>query len=351
VIKAGHRFPGEFEPHAATWLLWPSRPDNWREAAYFGRQDTLALASYIAHFEPVRLGVPKGQASEIERSVPPNVRVVPMLFDDTWVRDTGPTVLVSNEARPVAVDWRFNSWGGLFSQSSLDDDVAQTIAQAEAFATVRGPIVLEGGAIVTDGRGTLIATAESILCSNRNPGLSQEDAEAVFREFLNITNVIWLPQGLANDESGGHIDNVCAFASERVLVVSSAPDPSHPSSERLRVAKDILRRARNTSNEQFELVEIPLPAPTAITAQEAAGFAAPAGTILRQAGCQLAPSHVNFYISNGAVFVPTFNSPTDDIALDILRKAFVGRAVVPFQSREFLLGGGAIHCLTREIPR
>lgn len=344
------RLPAEFEPHRATWLLWPTRADNWRSEAYFAQNDTLALAALIAHFEPVRLGAPASLGEDLRRRVPPNVEVVAIEFNDTWVRDTGPTTLVSEDGALLAIDWKFNSWGGLFNDSSADDTVAEQIAQHEHLPIVRAPIVLEGGAVLADGHGTIIVTEESVLADNRNPGLTRGEAERVFRSCLNATKVVWVPEGLAHDESGGHIDNVCAFASPRTILVAGTDDIAHPSFERLREAKRILTNATNSRGQAYEVVDMPLPDPMVIETAEAACFAAPHGTIVRTAGAPLAPSHVNLYVTEGAVFVPTFNTRTDRAALDVVRRAFPHQQIVPFPCREFLLGGGGVHCLTKEVP-
>lgn len=349
-IPSGYRFPAEFERHRATWLLWPTRPDNWRGDGYFAQNDTLALAALIAHFEPVRVGAPATYVPKLRGQLPPLVSVTELAFNDTWVRDTGPITLVSDHQPAIAVDWKFNSWGGLFSQAGDDDGVAEEIARYEQLSVVKAPIVLEGGAVTSDGKGTIVTTEECALAANRNPGLTRAEAEHVFRRFLNAQNVIWLPYGLSHDEAGGHVDNVCAFASDRVLLVASTNDKAHPSYERLRVAREVLERSHNTAGQPFFLMDVPVPEATFITTDEAAGFARPEGTIVRTAGSPLAASYINFYPTAKAVFVPTFNISADGPAVEIIAAAFPDRQTIPFASREFLLGGGALHCVTKEIP-
>ncbi len=349
-IPSDYRLPGEFEQHRATWLLWPTRPDNWRCNGYFAQNDMRALAASIAHFEPVRLGVPAADAPRLRKQLPASVTVVEMTFNDTWVRDTGPMTVVSEHQPAIAIDWKFNSWGGLFSQAADDDRVASEIARYEQLSSVRAPIVLEGGAVMSDGKGTLVTTEECVLAENRNPGLTRAEAEDIFRRFLNIRKVIWLPCGLSHDEAGGHVDNICAFASDRVLLVASTEDKSHPSYERVRQARDLLARSTNAAGQSFSLVDVPLPEATSITTEEAAGFSVADGTIVRAAGSPLAPSYINLYVTAKAVFVPTFNASADQSAIGIIATAFPDRLTIPFPSREFLLGGGAVHCVTKEIP-
>lgn len=350
MVPSDYRVPAEHEPHRATWLLWPTRPDNWRAKAYFGQSYILSLAAFIAHFEPVRIGAPPNTVATLQRMLPPGVSVVEMNYDDTWVRDTGPIVLVAAGKNSIAVHWRFNSWGGLFSSATADNRVASEIAIYERMRIVEAPIVLEGGALICDGAGTIILTEESVLAENRNPGLTRSEAEIVFRRFLNVSNIIWLPHGLLHDEAGGHVDNVCAFAPGQTILVAASDDPAHPSFERLREAKAVLKSAHDALRKPYELVKVPLPAQAFITAGEAEGFSAPNGTISRSVDTPLAASHINFYATAKAIFLPTFNSPSDATATEIVAKAFPRRRIIPFPSREFLLGGGAIHCLTRDIP-
>src|SRR4051812_43018350 len=183
-IPSEYRFPGEFERHKATWLLWPQRPDNWRGDAYFAQNDTLALAAFVAHFEPVRLGAPASDLERLRRRLPASVDVVEIAFNDIWVRDTGPITLVSDRGPAIATDWKFNSWGGLFSDAGADDRVALEVARHEQLQVVSAPLVLEGGAVMSDGRGTVVTTEESVLAPNRNPGLTKREASEVFSAFL-----------------------------------------------------------------------------------------------------------------------------------------------------------------------
>jgi agmatine/peptidylarginine deiminase len=158
-----YRFPGEFEPHRGTWLLWPSRGDNWRHEASVAQHEVLSLAKEMGRFEPVRLGVPSKLLGDVSQAIPASVTAFPLDFDDTWVRDTGPTILIADDAPPIAVDWRFNSWGGLFNEAASDDAVAGRIAEIEGLPVIKAPMVLEGGAIISNGQGVLISTRESVL--------------------------------------------------------------------------------------------------------------------------------------------------------------------------------------------
>lgn len=343
------RVPAEFEPHSGTYLLWPTRADNWREQGVPAQRAMVALANALAKFEPVTLGF-SGRHAPVATDIDPTIMLWPVEYDDIWVRDTGPLWRLDAANKMTALDFRFNSWGGLFNSASNDDAVARQVAVREGRESVRSELVLEGGAIITDGQGTFFVTEESVLIDNRNPGLSRATVEVELRRMLGAQQFVWLPQGLAHDESGGHIDNICAFADRSTLLVVATDDNRHPSYQRVQEARAALHSARSVNGSPYRIIDVPLPGPTEISATEARGFAAAEGTIKRAAGTPLAPSHVNFYVANGVVVVPTFGCATDNAALEIIAKAFPNRRIIAVPSREFLLGGGAVHCVTRDIP-
>lgn len=349
-IDDSYRLPAEFEQHAGTYLFWPVRSDNWRNGASLAQSNILSLAKLLSQQETVKLGFATRPSEAMVEQLGPKIRTLQIAYNDIWVRDTGPTVVVNRSGSAIGVDWKFNSWGGLFEDYAEDDAVAEKISHLEGYSTIKAPIVLEGGAIATDGARTILVTEESVIANNRNPGLTRADATGIFKKFLGADNVIWLPRGLANDESGGHVDNVCVFANARTILVADTADRDHPSFERVREIRDVLKHASNVLGQVFDQVPLPLPPPTFITVEEAKGFAPARGTIQREAGTQLAPSYVNMYLANGSVVVPTFGEDTDEIALEAVRKVFSDRVVTPFPSRELLLGGGAVHCVTRDIP-
>lgn len=343
---SGFRMPAEFEPHVCTWLFWPTRPDNWRENACYAQQAIRKLVIEISKFEPVVLVSP----SALDGFRDNDVSLATFPYDDVWVRDTGPTILVSPDGDRIAINWKFNSWGGLFDNFYDDNRVATNIARYHDFKVINAPIVMEGGAILSDGKGTLFATEESILNENRNPGLSRVEAEAILRKYLNVEQVVWLPKGLAFDEAGGHIDNVLSLAPGNKILLSMTEDSSSPHFEAAAEAHRILADVRDVDGKSFQIIKLPIPAIEPVTVEEARGFVSPDGTINRVEGALLCASYANFYPCNGAVFVPTFDQVSDLDALDIVASAFPGRTVRPCHSREFQLGGGAIHCLTQHIP-
>ena len=211
----GFWMPAEFEPHAGCWMLWPERPDNWREAARPAQHAFAAVAAAIAEFEPVTVGVSSSEFQVARALLDPRVRVLEISHDDCWMRDVGPTFVVDRRGAVRGVDWHFNAWGGLqgglYFPWDQDDLVARKVLEIEGRDRYRAPVVNEGGAIHVDGEGTALVTEECLLNINRNPLLSRERVEDYLRDYLNVTRIIWLGKGVFNDETDGHIDNLACF--------------------------------------------------------------------------------------------------------------------------------------------
>lgn len=350
----GFRMPAEFEPHRGCWMLWPQRPDNWREAAIPAQRAFAAVAQAIARFEPVTVGVSPAQFERARFALEPRIRVVRLDSDDAWMRDVGPTCVVSRAGEVRGVDWHFNAWGGLegglYFPWDRDELVARKVLELEGLARYRAPLVCEGGAIHTDGEGTLLVTEECLLNRNRNPSLGRRQIETLLRAYTGTTHIVWLGRGVFNDETDGHVDNLACFVAPGEIALSWCDDRSDP---QYAISKDALQRlqeARDAAGRRFRIHKIPMPGPLTMTEIEASGLRARAGTKPRRAGERLAESYVNFYIANGGVIVPLLDPRHDAQVLALLRKIFRGRAVVGVPAREILLGGGNIHCITQQIP-
>jgi agmatine deiminase len=346
--------PGEFEPHAGCWMLWPERPDNWRLGAKPAQQAFVALATAIAGSEPVTVGASAAQFSNARRRLPPQVRVVELSSDDAWVRDTGPTFLVNDRGGLRGVDWQFNAWGGLqgglYFPWDRDAAVAQKVLEVEGCDRYRAPFVLEGGAIHVDGQGTLLTTEECLLNRNRNPHLSREQLEAQLKRYLAVDAIVWLGKGVHLDETDGHVDNLCAFVRPGEVVLTWTRDRNDPQYEISREAYERLSEARDARGRRFKVHRIEQPGPLHMTAEEAAGVDAAEGTQPRAAGGRLAASYVNFYIGTRRVVVPLLDPKRDRKALQQLQDLFPKREVVGVPGREILLGGGNVHCVTQQVP-
>lgn len=353
--KDGFRMPGEFEPHAGSWLLWPERPDNWRLGAKPAQRTFAQVAAAISQFEPVTVGASPAQFLNARNMLPPEVRVVEMTNNDSWIRDCGPTFVINDHGTVRGIDWDFNAWGGLdgglYFPWDQDDLVAQKVLEIERTDRYKANIVLEGGSIHVDGQGTLMATEECLLNPNRNPDLSREEIEDTLKEYLNLEKVIWLSRGVFNDETNGHVDNICCFIRPGVVALTWTDDVNDPQYEISQDAYEALSRAVDARGRKLEIHKIHQPDPILITREESEGVDVIAGTLPRQEGDRLAGSYINFYIANGGIVMPAFNDRHDDPAKQTLAQLFPDRKVVAVPAREILLGGGNIHCITQQQPR
>ena len=351
----GFHMPGEFEPHAGCWMLWPERPDNWRQAARPAQRAFAQVAAAIAQFEPVTVGVSRAQLAAARALLPERVPAVAMAHDDCWMRDVGPTCVVDGRGRVRGVGWRFNAWGGmrggLYFPWDRDQRVARRVLDLEGLQCYRAPIVNEGGAIHVDGEGTALVTEECLLNPNRNPHLTRSDIERQLRAYLGVSTVIWLGRGVVNDETGGHIDNLACFARPGAVCLTWTERRRDPQYAISLDAWERLNDARDARGRRLKVTRLPMPGPLAMSAREAAGIARRAGSRPRVAGERLAASYVNFYIANRGIVMPLLDERTDRLAAQRLKRLFPGRRVTGVPAREVLLGGGNIHCITQQIPR
>jgi agmatine deiminase len=353
----GYFMPAEWAPHSQTWMVWPQRPDNWRERGAPAQAAFAAVAKAIARFEPVSVCVTAAQFHVARAALDdPRIRLVEMSTDDAWVRDTGPTFVIDGKGGLRGVDWTFNAWGGLYgglyADWQRDDEVAQKILEIERCDRYRTEgFVLEGGSIHVDGQGTLVTTEECLLNRNRNPHLSRGEIEAMLAEHLAIDKVIWLPDGLFNDETDGHVDNFCCFVRPGELLLAWTDDPADPNFARCQAALKVLENARDARGRALTVHRMPIPGPLHATAEECAGVAPLVGSQPRDPSIRLAGSYVNFLIVNGGIIAPAFGDPQDAEAERLLRSLFPDREVVMVPGREILLGGGNIHCITQQQPR
>jgi agmatine deiminase len=353
--KDGFRMPAEFEKHSGCWMLWPERSDNWRLGAKPAQAAFAAVATAIAGGEPVSVGVSAAQYANARARLPPDIRVVELTSNDAWMRDCGPTFVIDGKGRRRGVDWTFNAWGGLqgglYFPWDRDDEVAQKVLQIEGADRYRTSLVMEGGAVHVDGQGTCLTTEECLLNPNRNPHLSREAIEDQLRRYLGVSHVIWLGRGVYRDETGGHIDELACFTSPGHVALTWTEDRSDPQFEISQDAYQRLRHARDARGRRLEVHKIHQPGPLFMTAEEAAGIDVHAGSHPRRAGDRLAASYINFYIANKCVVMPQYGERGDASALAKLKRLFPSRTVLGVPTREILLGGGNIHCITQQVPR
>ena len=241
----GFRMPGEFEPHRGTYIIWPERPDNWRNGAKPAQKVFTQVANTIGKYEPVTVIVSDSQYQNARHMLNDYVRVVEMSNDDSWVRDCGATFVVNDQGELRGVDWSFNAWGGLvdglYFPWDKDDRIASKMCELEGANRYRlDDFVLEGGSIHVDGEGTLMVTEECLLSAGRNPQLTKEEIEKVLCEYLNVEKVLWIKEGIYNDETNGHVDNMCNFVRPGVVALAWTDDENDPQYKRSHEAYEYL---------------------------------------------------------------------------------------------------------------
>ena len=350
----GFYMPAEFAPHSGCWMIWPERASNWRLGAKPAQAAFAAVAAAIATGEPVTVAASRDQYVNARLSLPDAIRVVELSTDDAWMRDVGPSFVVNNEGEVRGVDWIFNAWGGLagglYFPWDQDELVARKVLELEGRNRYRAPLVMEGGAIHVDGEGTLLTTEECLLNPNRNPHLDKGQLEILLHEYLGVTSVIWLGKGVVDDETSGHIDNLCCFVRPGEVALTWTDNKRDPQYDVSQDAYDRLRSARDAQGRKLKIHKLPQPGPLYRTAEEARGVDAAEGGASRKTGERLAGSYVNFYIANSTVVMPLLDPKKDRLAANAIKRMFPDRRVIGVQAREILLGGGNIHCITQQVP-
>jgi len=351
---AGYRMPGEFEPHDGCWMLWPQRGDVWRHGAKPAQQAFVAVATAIARSEPVTVCVNDDQYENARAMLPKQVRVVEISSNDSWMRDMGPTFVIDDKGNRAGVDWIFNAWGGLngglYFPWDKDDRIARKVCEISQTPRFRAPLVMEGGALHVDGEGTLITTEECLLNPNRNPHLNREQIEQYLTDYLAVSKVIWLPLGTFNDETDGHVDNICCYIRPGVVALHWCDDPQDPQYAISRQALEVLQNSTDAKGRTLEVIKLPQPGPLYIQEDEADGIDLAEGSHPRIAGERMAGSYINFYIGNSVVVYPQLDPTYDAGVAELLAAQFPQREVIGIPAREILLGGGNIHCITQQQP-
>lgn len=353
----GFHMPSELAEHRCTYILWPERGDNWRSNAEYAQEVFKTVIQTIAKYEPVIVGVNPGQYPHVLEMNMPNVQVVEISNNDSWIRDCGATFVVNDKGNMRAVDWKFNAWGGLvnglYFPWDQDDLVAAKMCAIEAVNRYRlSDFVLEGGSIHSDGEGTILTTEECLLDPGRNPDMTKEQIEEKLKEYLGAEKVLWVPKGIYMDEdTNGHIDNICQFVAPGKVVLAWEDNQDDPQYEHSKAALDYLESQTDAKGRKIEVTKIHVPNPITITKEESEGVDVVEGTFPRNEGDRLPASYVNYYNCNGAVILPIFDDPHDQEAIDTLQKLFPEKTIEPIYAREILLGGGNIHCITQQVPR
>lgn len=324
------RMPPDWAPHKRCWMAWPCEEETFTDLPA-ARDAYAAVAQAIARFEMLTLVANPSDVADARSLCGKSVRVEPLRIDDAWARDTGPTYLLDDAGQLGGVDWPFNGYGK-FEPYAADAAMAAWMLEYSNARRFEAPIILEGGAVHTDGRGTLLATQSVVLNPNRNPGLTATEAEEVFRNYLGVREIIWLEQALEVDTTDGHVDNLACFVRPGVVAVLAEPDPADSHFDALRENRRRLELAKDADGKSFEIVELRQPARREF------------------AGERLPLSYVNHYLANGAVVLPVFDDPADEPAARALARAHPDREIVPIPALEIVKGGGGIHCITQQEP-
>jgi agmatine deiminase len=325
--------PAEWAPHKRTWLAWPCRADLWGKHLDDAKLAYAGVAQAIAAFEPVTVLARPDLTADASLHCGKGISVLPMPQDDSWVRDTGPSFLVSDDGRLGGVAWTFNGWGEVYADHAEDAAMARRMLEHLGAETFSSSLVLEGGGVHVDGEGTALLCEASVLEPLRNPGMNRAKVERELADFLGVDTVIWLTDSLADDETKGHVDNLATFTSPgRVLALdpATASDADRPGLERNLAT---LRAATDARGRQLDVTLVPLPKPRQ-----------------RDDGRMLTLTYINYCLCNGAVIVPMFEDAADDAAQRVIAQAFPDRRVVSLDATALLQGGGGIHCITLQQP-
>lgn len=330
--------PAEWAPHRAMWLGFPSHDEGvWEDELAQAQVEVAALARALAGpgGERVRLMTGSDAGEAAARRLLGDVagiEIVPARFGDIWLRDTGP-IFTKSDGADVAQGFRFNGWGGKY-ELDHDDEVAAQIAEASGVKLNAHDFILEGGAVDHDGFGTVLTTGQCVLNPNRNTGWTQEAAEAAFAQAFGATKTIWLGEGLANDHTDGHVDNLARFVAPGVVVCPVGYGRGDVNIDAYDDAARRLAEATDAQGRKLKVVRVPSPG----WIEGAEGKAAPA-------------SHMNFIIANDAVIMPTYGEgQAADLALQALESVFPDRKVIGLPSMAILTGGGSFHCITQQEP-
>ncbi len=337
----GYKFPAEFAPHLATWLSWPHKEASWP-----GKIDSIypnyaQFIKYLTLGEEVRINVVDDamKSFAIGHLNRAGVDLNKVAFfmhptNDAWCRDHGPAFLINESApdRKVIVDWNYNAWGNKYPPFDLDDVIPTLIGKHFNLPVFHPGIVMEGGSVEFNGKGSLMTSKACLLNENRNPHLNQSQIEDYLCNFYGVSQILWVDDGIVGDDTDGHIDDTVRFVNEDTVITVVESDKQDENYDLLQTNLKQLKAMRLISGKQLNIVELPMPDPVIYEDQ------------------RLPASYANFYISNKHVIVPTFRSDKDDKALQIIAQCFPNRETVGIDSTDIIWGLGSFHCLSQQEP-
>lgn len=338
----GFRMPAEWESHASTWFSWLHNEDTWpRDGKYQAAiKQYCQIIGTLAKFEQVNINVGTIELeNEARKSLTENgfsnfTNIIFHRFktNDSWCRDHGPIFVKNENGEKAITNWIYNSWGGKYPPFDDDNKIPEQVASLKQIPIYSTGIVLEGGSIEVNGKGTLLTTKACLLNKNRNPHLNQTQIEEYLKGFLGVNNVLWLEDGIIGDDTDGHIDDLSRFVDEKTIVTVVEENETDENFEVLQQNLAALQKLKDQDGNLFNVIELPMPSP-----------------VIKD-GERLPASYANFLIANGCVLVPIFNDPNDAKALEILRACFPKREVIGLYCDDIIWGLGSIHCLSQQEP-
>jgi agmatine deiminase len=338
--KNGFHFPAEWHKHTATWLSWPHKMESWPGKIDLIYPKYCEFIKVVSEGELVRINVTDEEmmAFAKQQLMVAGVDLKQIEFfefptNDAWCRDHGPAFLINPETKQkVIIDWGYNAWGNKYPPFDLDDVIPTKIAKHFDLPVYHPGIVMEGGSVDFNGKGTVLTTTACLLNKNRNPHLNQQQIEEYLQKYYGVEQVLWLGDGIIGDDTDGHIDDITRFVNEDTVVTVVEENKNDENYHILQENLQSLKAMRLLNGKQLNIVELPMPEPVIYEDQ------------------RLPASYANFYIANSAVVMPTYRSKNDAKALDILQQCFPDRKVVGIDSTDIIWGLGSFHCLSQQEP-
>ena len=337
----GYHFPAEFEQHAATWLSWPHKQASWPGKFQSIFSSYCRFIQILAEKESVHINIlneeMKDFATRKLEAISTNMKQVRFYThptNDAWCRDHGPAFLINPDAAQpkIIIDWNYNAWGNKYPPYDLDDRIPTLIADAYQIPVLYPDIIMEGGSVEFNGKGTLITSESCLLNKNRNPMLNRNEIEDFLSAYYGVDQVLWVKDGIVGDDTDGHIDDTVRFINEDTVLAVVEENKSDENFEILQSNLLDLKKVRILNGKQLNVIELPMPEKIIYEDQ------------------RLPASYANFYIANGLVVVPTFRSDRDEKALRIIQEAFPERKVTGIDSTDIIWGLGSFHCLSQQEP-
>lgn len=336
-MSPGFRLPAEWEPHQATWLSWPHNPETWPYSLAQAERELAQAVAVLAPTETVHINVLNAdhgrhvQQLLTEAEAVGDIRLHEIPTNDAWCRDHG-ALFVGRPGELAATVWGYNAWGGKYPPWDRDVQVGRRMAEIVGVPILVHDLILEGGALDTDGLGTLLATASCLLNPNRNPGVTQAAFEATLQNAFGVTQIHWLAAEVAGDDTDGHVDVTTRFVDPHTLVVALETNPQDVNYGPLQENFQQVQALRNSHGRPYAVHALPMPSP------------------LVRHGQRLPAGYANFYIGNQVVLLPAYDDPQDQVAQRLLQGLFPDRRVVSLDCRALVEGLGVFHCLTQQVP-